>query len=72
MQPYWLLMSNNTFVNNTVSAANGNVLAAQVYLQQVILPMFDRINSGQSNWTASRTGTPRPATADALIQSTGV
>ena len=68
MRPYWQVIANQTFVNSTVSAASGNTLAAELYLQQVILPIFNHINSGQSNWTTAQRQ-PRPATLEELSGS---
>lgn len=61
MRPFWQLISNYTFVNTTSS----NAALAEAILQQLILPIFDRMNSGQSNWTtpASVLGQPKPITA---------
>ena len=67
MRPFWQLISNYTFI--TSSTSNGAL--AEAYLQQLILPMFDLINKGQSNWTTpvSVLGQPQPITIKQLSGS---
>ena len=67
MRPFWQLISSYTFMNSSTS----NAALARAYLQQLILPMFDLINKGQSNWTTpvSIMDQPQPITAQQLSGS---
>lgn len=55
MQPFWRLLSNSTLINSISSDPS----EAQIYLQQVVLPIFEHLNKGQVEWAAGRNESTR-------------